>query len=247
MTETTEPDNFDNPWTEVLQAYLPQALEFFFPKVYAVVDWTRPYEFLGKKEFDEQMVRDPRDCRGFIDNLVKFWSTTGEEVCLLIHVEIEFQRGKYLPKRILDYNIRAFNRFDLPTINLVILCDDARKWRPRRYRHDFLGTRLELEFGSVKISHYQKLLAELEASDNFFALLVLAYLKTLETSEKLEERKVWKLSLISRLYDLGLQEQDFRILYRFIDWVMVLPNALDDEFLQEFRQFERERSLASSI
>ncbi|MBW4509923.1 MAG: hypothetical protein KME64_25925 [Scytonematopsis contorta HA4267-MV1] len=61
MTENTELDNFDNPWTEVLQAYLPQVLEFFFPKVYTIVDWTRPYEFLSKKEFDEQMVRDLRD------------------------------------------------------------------------------------------------------------------------------------------------------------------------------------------
>jgi predicted transposase YdaD len=46
------------------------------------------------------------------------------------------------------------------------------------------------------------------------------------------------------LYAQGLQERDIRNLYRFIDWVMILPKALEAEFWQEFKQFEQERSMS---
>ncbi|MCF4970795.1 DUF4351 domain-containing protein, partial [Nostoc sp. CMAA1605] len=58
------------------------------------------------------------------------------------------------------------------------------------------------------------------------------------------ERKTWKFSLIRRLYEQGLQERDIRNLYRFIDWVMILPKDLEAEFWQEFKQFEQERSMS---
>lgn len=49
--------------------------------------------------------------------------------------------------------------------------------------------------------------------------------------------------MIRRLYDLGWQEQDIRNLYRFIDWVMILPKALEAEFWEQFKQFEQERTM----
>ena len=72
----------------------------------------------------------------------------------------------------------------------------------------------------------------------------MAHLKTQQTSKKLGERKTWKFSLIRRLYERGLQEKDIRNLYRFIDWVMILPKALEAEFWQEFKEFEQERTMS---
>lgn len=71
----------------------------------------------------------------------------------------------------------------------------------------------------------------------------MAHLKTQQTRQQPQERKTWKFSLIRRLYDLGLQEQDIRNLYRFIDWVMILPKALETEFWEQFKQFEQERTM----
>ncbi|MFM6621639.1 MAG: DUF4351 domain-containing protein, partial [Dolichospermum sp.] len=45
------------------------------------------------------------------------------------------------------------------------------------------------------------------------------------------------------LYDLGLQEQDIRNLYRFIDWVMILPKPLENQLWSEYKQFEQERTM----
>jgi predicted transposase YdaD len=49
--------------------------------------------------------------------------------------------------------------------------------------------------------------------------------------------------LIRRLYDLGLQEQDIRNLYRFIDWVMILPKSLENQLCSEVQQLEQERTM----
>ena len=72
----------------------------------------------------------------------------------------------------------------------------------------------------------------------------MAHLKTQETSKKLGERKNWKFSLIRRLYEQGWLERDIRNLYRFIDWVMILPKALEADFWQEFKLFEQERTMS---
>ena len=71
----------------------------------------------------------------------------------------------------------------------------------------------------------------------------MAHLKTQQTRSSPAERKTWKFSLIRRLYDLGLKEQDIRNLYRFIDWVMILPKALENQLWSEFKQFEQERTM----
>ena len=96
----------------------------------------------------------------------------------------------------------------------------------------------------MKLLDYQNRWTELEASNNPFATVVMAHLKTQQTTKKLAERKTWKFSLIRRLYEQGLEEKDIRNLYRFIDWVMILPKALEAEFWQDFKEFEQERTMS---
>ncbi|MFM6782238.1 MAG: hypothetical protein ACKPKU_14150, partial [Dolichospermum sp.] len=93
-------------------------------------------------------------------------------------------------------------------------------------------------FGSIKLLDYQQQWQELENSKNPFATVVMAHLKTQETRSYPQKRKIWTFSLIRRLYDLGLQEQDIRNLYRFIDWVMILPKPLENQLWSEYKQFE---------
>ncbi len=143
-----------------------------------------------------------------------------------------------------SYNLRIFDRFAKPAISLAILCDTSPEWRPNQYSFNYPDTSLNFKFGTVKLLDYQNRWTELEASENPFATVVMAHLKTQQTTQKNEERKTWKFSLIRRLYELGLQEKDIRNLYRFIDWIMILPEALEAEFWQEFKEFEQERSMS---
>ncbi|MGF1674362.1 MAG: DUF4351 domain-containing protein [Rivularia sp. (in: cyanobacteria)] len=241
IDELPRADN-DSPWKEILEAYFPQAMQFFFPQTAALINWQRPHEFLDK-EF-QQIDRDAAQGRRYTDKLVRVWQLNGEEIWLLIHVEIQAESEDEFKKRMFLYNLRIFDKFAKPAISVAILCDSSTDWRPHQYSYNYPDTRLNFEFGTVKLIDYQNRWEELEASDNPFATVVMAHLKTQQTKKKLGERKTWKFSLIRRLYEQGWQERDIRNLYRFIDWVMMLPRTLEAEFWQEFKEFEQERRMS---
>jgi Domain of unknown function (DUF4351) len=242
MTGKRERADQDSPWKEILEAYFPQAMQFFFPQTSALINWELPHQFLDK-EF-QQIARNAEQGRRYADKLVKVWQHQGEEIWLLIHVEIQAKSEDIFAQRMFSYNLRIFDRFAKPAISLAILCDTDPTWRPNQYSYNYPDTRLNFEFGIVKLQDYQTRWAELEISDNPFATVVMAHLKTQQTTKKPQERKTWKFSLIRRLYEQGLQEKDIRNLYRFIDWVMILPKALEIEFWQEFTQFEQELTMS---
>ncbi|MCC5643944.1 DUF4351 domain-containing protein [Nostoc sp. CHAB 5824] len=242
MTEELKRADNDSPWKEILEAYFPQAMQFFFSQTAELINWERPHEFLDK-EF-QQIAREAELGRRYADKLVKVWQIQGQETWLLIHVEIQAKSEDSFTERMFSYNLRIFDRFAKPAMSLAILCDTDPTWRPNQYSYNYPNTKLNFEFGTVKLLDYQNRWTELEASDNPFATVVMAHLKTQQTNKKPGERKAWKFSLIRRLYELGLQEKDIRNLYRFIDWVMILPKALEAEFWQEFKQFEQERTMS---
>ncbi|NJN07464.1 MAG: DUF4351 domain-containing protein [Richelia sp. RM2_1_2] len=242
MTDELPRADNDSPWKEILEAYFPQAMQFFFPRTAALIDWERPHEFLDK-EF-QQIDRDAAQGRRYTDKLVRVWQLNGEEIWLLIHVEIQAESEDEFEKRMFLYNLRIFDKFAKPAISVAILCDSSTDWRPHQYSYNYPDTRLNFEFGTVKLIDYQNRWEELEASDNPFATVVMAHLKTQQTKKKLGERKTWKFSLIRRLYEQGWQERDIRNLYRFIDWVMILPRTLEAKFWQEFKLYEQERRMS---
>ncbi|MBH8553337.1 DUF4351 domain-containing protein [Nostocaceae cyanobacterium CENA357] len=242
MIDEYERVDNDSPWKEILEAYFPQAMQFFFPQTAALINWERPHEFLDK-EF-QQIARDAEQGRRYADKLVKVWQIQGQEIWLLIHVEIQAKPEEIFAERMFSYNLRIFDRFAKPAISLAILCDTHLTWRPNQYSYNYPDTKLHFEFGTVKLLDYQNRWTELEESDNPFATVVMAHLKTQQTIKKPGERKTWKFSLIRRLYELGLLEKDIRNLYRFVDWVMILPKALEAEFWQDFKELEQERTMS---
>ncbi|MEH2315428.1 MAG: DUF4351 domain-containing protein [Nostoc sp.] len=242
MSEERERADNDSPWKEILEGYFPQAMQFFFPQTAALINWERPHEFLDK-EF-QQIAREAELGRRYADKLVKVWQIQGEEIWLLIHVEIQAKSEDNFAQRMFSYNLRIFDKFAKPAISLAILCDADSTWRPNQYSYNYPDCGLHFRFGTVKLLDYQNRWTELENSDNPFATVVMAHLKTQQTTKQLGERKTWKFSLIRRLYEQGLQERDIRNLYRFIDWVMILPKGLEAEFWQEFKQFEQERIMS---
>lgn len=132
MNQELERADNDSPWKEILEAYFPQAMQFFFPRTAALIDWERPYEFLDK-EF-QQIARESEQGRRYADKLVKVWHIQGQEMWLLIHIEIQAIPEDIFPQRMFTYNLRIFDKFAKPAISLAILCDTDPNWRPNQYR-----------------------------------------------------------------------------------------------------------------
>jgi hypothetical protein len=233
--------DLDSPWKHILRAYFPQAIAFFFPQTDALIDWSKPYEFLDK-EF-QAVSQDAELGRRYADQLVKVWLKGGQQIWLLLHLEVQSQSETGFEERMFTYNIRIFDQFRQVPISLAILCDESLSWRPSRYEADYPDTSLSFRFGTVKLLDWRDCLDELESSTNPFATVVMTHLKVIETKRNVDQRKAWKFALTRALYEKGYQRQEILDLYRFIDWVMILPEAVEREFWQELQAFEEERKV----
>ena len=84
---------------------------------------------------------------------------------------------------------------------------------------------------------------QLEQSRNPFAVVVMSHLKTRETTGSAIDRKTWKVRLVKRLYELGYSRSEVLNLFRFVDWVMILPEGLKRTFWDELKTYEEDRKM----
>jgi hypothetical protein len=233
--------DLDSPWKQILRAYFPQAMQFFFPNTAALIDWGRSHEFLDKEFM--QIARDAEVGKRYADQLVKVWRIDGDPLWLLINLEVQSQSEPGFAERIFIYSLRIFDLFRQIPVSLAILCDESATWRPESYGATYPDSRMLFEFGTAKLLDWRDRITELESSNNPFATVVMTHLKVIETKRNVENRKAWKFSLTRALYDKGYERQQILDLYRFIDWIMILPEPIEREFWQELQNFEEERKV----
>ncbi len=233
--------DYDSPWKEMLDDYFPAFMAFFFPDAYRDIDWDHGYESLDKEL--AQIVRDAELGKRLADKLMKVWRLSGEEQMVMIHTEIQGEPEEPFPKRMYVYNYRTFDRYDRPVVSLAVLSDTRRDWRPDRYGYQLWGCEVGIKFPVVKLRDYRARWSELEQSDNPFATVVMAHLQTQATRRNPEARLNEKLRIVRRLYERGYSRQDILNLFRFIDWVLVLPAGLEAQFQVELAQLEAERKM----
>lgn len=232
---------FDTPWKDVLQQYFEDFILFFFPQAHGEIDWTRGFEFLDKEL--QQVARDAELGRRLVDKLVKVWRTGGEEAWILIHVEIQSQEESNFAQRMFVYHYRIFDRYKRTVVSLAVLGDERSSWRPSHFGYQLWGCEVGFKFPVVKLLDYKQKWSALEASRNPFATVVMAHLKAIETRDDRLRRKEWKLALIRRLYEQRLKREDIINLFQFIDWVMSLALALEQDFWRELQQLEAEERM----
>ncbi len=231
----------DSPWKLLLRQYFREAIAFFFPTIASLIDWTKAIEFLDT-EF-QKITPDAEVGKRFADQLVKVQLKKGKELILLIHLEIQAVPEKDFPERMFIYAIRIFELFHQLPVSLAILCDGKRDWRPSTYSLTTPGSALQFDFTAVKLLDYETQWAQLEQSRNPFAIVVMSHLKTRETKDSAIDRKAWKVRLVKRLYELGYSRSEVLNLFRFVDWVMILPEGLKRTFWEELKTYEEDRKM----
>ena len=238
---TEQRTDYDSPWKEVIESFFPQFLQFFFSQAYTVIDWTQPYEFLDKEL--QQLEADAEVGKRLVDKVAKVWLLGGEQAWVLVHVEVQGQYDSQFTERMYTYNYRLFDRHKQRVISLAVLADEQANWRPASYSYELGGCRVSLEFPVAKILEYDAQWETLEQSTNPFSVVVMAHLKTKATHQNPESRLQWKLSLTRRLLERGYSRRDILGLFRFIDWIMVLPEELARGFKAELRSYEEARRM----
>jgi len=232
--------DFDSPWKDALEGYFEAFMLFFFPHIHAEIDWSKGYVFLDK-EFQE-IVRDAATGRRYVDKLVKVFLLDGKETWLLIHIEVQGAPERLFPKRLFLYNNRITDAYDVEVVSLAILTDDNPAWRPDHYHTGRWGCEHIFRFPAVKLIDLGRDWSALEQNLNPFSFVVMAHLKTQEVKDG-EERERWKMHLVRLLYKRGYERKDILELFRFIDWLLVLPAGLEKRFHEECFALEEERHM----
>ncbi len=125
-------------------------------------------------------------------------------------------------------------------LSFAILADENPRWYIQSYEQELWGCRTKFEFPTVKLLAYRDQWEILKSSSNPFAVVVMAHLHTMETRKNQNERLQFKLALSKNLYRRGWTRQDIINLYRFIDWIMRLPEDLEKLYHEELVKFEEE-------
>ena len=232
---------YDSPWKEMLTQFFPSFMRFFYGDIYAEIDWTRGFEFLDK-ELQKITVKGKLGKR-LADKLVKVYLRNGREVWVLIHVEIQGQREANFGRRMFVYHYRIFDAYGQRVISLAVLTDEDQHWRPNNFSYNLFGTGVSLNFRAVKLLDRLADWSALEKDVNPFAVIVMAHLKALETKAHPQKRFRQKLEIIKGLYERGLQQEDIRQLFRFIDWVMTLPIELETKLETAVKTLTEEQKM----
>ena len=234
-------DEYDLPWKDMIESYFEAFMSFFFPEIHAEIDWSLGYEFLDQEL--SQVVRDAEIGKRLVDKLVKVWTRSGCETWVLLNIEVQSQEESNFSDRIFTYHYRLKDCYNVPIVNLVILGDDRSNWRPDTYQTRQWGCEVDFRFPIVKLLDYQDLWTELEEIRNPFAIVTMAHLKTKETRKDFVARREWKFRLTRMLYERDYDRQDILNLYRFLDWILELPDELKQGFRADLKRYEEEKKM----
>ncbi len=230
--------DYDNPWKESLGQYFEPFLLFFFPQVHTLIDWNRQPQSLDKEL--QQIVREAESGKRLADKLFQVWLLNNEEAWVLIHIEVQSQEESNFAKRMYQYNYRSFDLYERSVISLAVLGDERGTWRPSSYSYALGGCEVSIKFPIVKLLDYEAHWHNLEQNNNPFSVMVMAHLKTKATTGKPIEREQWKWSLVRGLYERGYDRENIRKLFRLVDWMMALPEELQQRFEDKLERYEED-------
>jgi len=234
--------DYDSPWKEALELYLPQCLALFLPEVHADIDWSQSVSFLDAEL--QQITPAAAVGRRVVDKLVRVWRRDGAEATVLLHIEVQNQEEPDFSRRMFGYFSRLLDHFDQPVVSVAILGDDRPTWLPSPFRQELWGCAVTFEFPIIKLTEFRRRWAELEASTNPFAGVVQAHLRALETRHDAGERRNAKFGIVPWLLTRGYSRGDVLRLFRVIDWFLRLPEELERAFLGDVRVYEEAERVA---
>ena len=173
-----------------------------------------------------------------MDKLVRVWTLSGKEEWVLVHVEIQTNRETDFAERMYVYNNRIYDKYRKYVASLAVLADDSPNWRPNCFEYTIWGCHILLEFPTVKLIDWQPKIDEIGASENIFGGVTAAHIRMLETRNDIPGRLRWKVAITQELYELGYERERVEHLFRFIDWLMLLPKDINQQYYNVMATYE---------
>ncbi len=98
-------------------------MALFFPAVHDLIDWRRPHEFLDAEL--QRITGDSDLGRRSADRLVKVYRLEGQEVWLLIHIEVQGRADARFQARMFQYYYRIYDRYgEMEILSLAVVTNE---------------------------------------------------------------------------------------------------------------------------
>jgi len=127
-------------------------------------------------------------------------------------------------------------------VSLALLVDGDQNFRPNRFALEDLGCRLEFTFPMVKLLDH-KTEDQLASDPSPFAVASLVQLRKIQAGGDMEHRYNFKLALLRELYRRGYTRDKILKLFRFLDYILALPDDLSIRFRSELELIEEEMKM----
>ena len=234
-------NQFDQPWKQAIEKQLAQFIAFFAPKLYRLIDWDRKPVSLNTELRRWRRQSATPDRRA--DSLFEVYLENGDEHYVLIHLEVQTSEDEAFAERMFEYAYRAWDRHRKRLAAVAVLGDRSLDFRPDRFGWELSETEMVYRFPIIKLIDYRDRWQELEESRNIFAVVVMAFLKTQETSHDPQARFQWKWRLMRLLYERRYSREEIVTLYQLIDWMLDLPDEQDIIFEADLESLEAELNM----
>ena len=152
------------------------------------------------------------------------------------------QNAADFAERMCVYNSRIWERYRRPVVSLALLVDADPRFRPNRFAREKAECRLEFTFPIVKLLDYRSP-QQLSADPSPFAVASLVQLSKLQAGGDMHRRYGFKLALARQLYERGYDREDVLKLFRFMDYVLTLPEELSVRFDRNVETMEEELNM----
>ncbi|MBL7785207.1 MAG: hypothetical protein JNM36_04830 [Chitinophagales bacterium] len=232
MTQELLPIPYDIVWKDSITDFAPEFIDYFLPKLYRDIDWSKGYEFLEQELIEILQTEFPE--YKLTDKLIKVYLYSGEEKWILIHIEIQSYFSTQFSEQMFRYCQLLMTRYKRQDITALAVFTGSKIPRNfQKYEWNHYGTRLLYEYNTYCIIRQHP--ADLEKSKNPFALFVLANYYVLKTKKEYHKRLTFKEKMVELLVLNGYDEKYITKFMLFINYIMILPKPLEDEFKQSIQ------------
>ena len=229
MTADLNPD-YDAYWKEIVTVLFEDCVRFFLPEVGEQIDFDRPPEFL-EQELHKLIADETKRGKIYNDKLAKVWLKDGSERWLLIHIEVQSYREADFAERMFSYFYRIYDKYG-PHLTALAIYTGSKRQPPDTFRYELFGTEVTYRFNAFSVR--QAVEKDLLASDNPFALVVLAAKYLLNTRKDPQKRYSFKRKLVTLALEKGYERPKVVVLLRFVYLIVSLPKVLETQFEEEF-------------
>ncbi len=234
----------DSAWKWILSLYFRQFMELCWKERAKEINWNKKPKFLDKELM--KITKDAAIGNRLVDKLIEVELINGNLCYVLIHLEIQATKRDDFSQRMFVYRYRLRDVYNMPIASMAILLDNDISWRPTIYSESLWDSEISIRFPIIKLIDYNKDIQKLEQSTNPFSIIILAQLAALK-KEKPELKLASKVQITRKLYALNYSKNEVLALFKFIDWIIVLPKAGETEYMktvatldqEEFEKFEK--------